>query len=106
MAPNTLFIWALLKSNHVFFLFHAISCIYGEGRDNIILRHSVRHSPPNFLGIACWLVELNAAACLAKKLKKIIPTSDNRIQNRPDTVTHYAAARRLHMLKILPRSDF
>ena len=34
------------------------------GRGNLVLRHSIPHFPTIFLGIVCWVEELNAALYL------------------------------------------
>ena len=39
------------------------------GTGNRVLRHSVPHFPPKSGGIACWVVELNAAFCLYARAK-------------------------------------
>ena len=36
----------------------------------LMLRHSAPHVPPNFLGIAYWVMELNATFCLDTRAKK------------------------------------
>lgn len=51
-----------------------------------MLRHSVRHAPPDFLDIACWMAEATAALCLPERedqyyLNTIIPSKVYRSRN-------------------------
>ena len=51
------------------YLFHAVFRTQ-QGRQNIVLRHSVSQFPSNFGGIACCVAELHAALCLDTRAKK------------------------------------
>ena len=73
------------KTNQISFaLYPAHSRV---GSENLVLRHSVPHSPPSSEGIACWVAELKTVLCLDTRAKKwkykyFISSSGDRTHNQ------------------------